>query len=677
MISLFFAFIFTAKCEEEGCTFNVPSSFSESFSNSLSGMRGLFSGFLDTDSNFPDLSNGFDDVLPYIFDILSTALPFLILLVILLLYFCFGQCCCICCCRPQKKHKVKLIPLIIHIFFGVVCVVSIIFFYMSAVEISNIFNEGKEIIPSVSNTFQRITSTIGDTIDGVFNIIDTTVVDTLAVFKGLVKTLQTDTLDKALTAIQSLSDNIDEVQKNTQSITDSAKQFDNDWKHISDACGEQFVIDSLYEQASGINTRLTDIKDSMNELTSSSEDIEGITGQLNTQIENIETTVQEQIDDLKNGDLGHIMDPIEDIGTDIDDVGEPVSDALDTVNTYWKAIMILFITLFLVFIACYMIFYFCTNIFARGCFCLYLTFSWFWTIIFLVPAIIFSVLFFLFYDGCPSIENQLDGFIDDVLPEGVSIKDVLICPEKKPIYTLLGLNEEYDYTKMITDFRSQIDDQINDLDIGSSLEGLDSALNVDIENQFSAEGLQGFSTQEIQRTIQELGNNADKVSQECKAAFDANQQKCINDLQAIDDAFNGISSQVENAKGHALTAQEAAGQLEPQINQSLTDSKTLVVKLSDQVLEVVDGTVNSLDCTLLCTIYSPLKNILCVSLINAMAYWLFSAILVAIGLFCLSITVYLRRKDMLPEDATSESSDDSVEDISYGKSRRDEDFALH
>ena len=656
-----FSFLLLIKAEDE-CPFKEPNTVSNSVFSMLGESRTFLSKFgFNTSTDFPEnienlLSEGLS---PYILGILSAVVPFAVVFIVLLLYFCFGQFFAICCCRPKNQKKVQWKAAIYHVAMGLLLLVSIVFFYLSSGSFNGALDEGQEVLPQFSNSFDTILDRINETVEGAFDIIDNTINETVELFTNLVDAVDNN-LGTAVEAAENTANELTSASSNVQDIQSSSKQFDTDFQNIRDKCSDLDQIPQLEEKANEITNNINDIKDKINKIKEAKDDINTISTEIKKSINEVTGEVQSQVDSFKNGDaIKGFVEPLENMNGGISNISDVVDDYIQVVSEYWQTITIAVITLFVVFIGFYMFLYPCSNCFSRSCFCLYSTFSSLWNILFMVPAFIFVLLFLILGDVCDGLEGKIDTMLADSL-DGLSLEPVLLCKDRIPIIDGLGLTDSFNITEIIYDLKDELNGKLSPVDQLDVLDQLNDTLNVDIDNDFTASSLQGFSTAEIREQLDTLAANAESMGDECKSAFDTYLDTCKADLEQIDTAFTKIEGNVNAAKGHAKTARDTASELSPLILNSTSQTRDLVNELTDGILDILNDGLDRIDCTLICNFYAPTQNMLCTSFVNSMAYWIISSILFAVGIFCLSVSVCQRRKNM--KKVTVEDSDEEDDD---------------
>ena len=652
---MFFFLFFNVFCEDQ-CGFKEHSSVTSSISSSFKPLRGAFSTFgFTTNSTFPGFEDMGDNFIDYLLDIASVAVLFIILFVIFLFYFCIGQCCC-CCCRAKESKKPTIINSVFHIVMAVLLLISVIFFYLAATSIGSSLSEFKEVFPKLDNTLSTVIVTFNETVDAALVHVTTATNSAEDIFKNAQLTIE-GKADEASTAANSLKTEIQTISSAGTDLDSYAQSFDNAYNEIAAKCNAEQV--NLLEKVQQFSTRLSDISDSISQFDA--EELKRIASdEISGNLDSITNQVNDQVDKFKN-DLLPLVDPITDMRGDISEMGDPVDEILSTISKYFNPIVYTLCALLILYILGYTILYFFNNLIARCCMCSFMTVTSFWVFFFFIPAIVFSAIFYFFVDACPVFEDQFNSMLGDSL-DGVNLKDALLCQTQIPLYQSLNLEEQLNYTQIVYDLKDEISGQISSINADEALKDLDTVLDVDVEGQFDEDALKGFNSQEILNQLQQLEDAANQApGSECSNTVNSKIGDCKAAIQNIDNKLQALQSQITAAKGYAKETQTIASTISPLLNNSVTTAGSLVENLTDNVLLSVDAGINSLDCTLVCSVYSPIKNVLCVSLIDGMSYWLVSSIIFAVSVFCLSITICIRRRNMAEvkvEDKEKKPKDD-------------------
>jgi methyl-accepting chemotaxis protein len=620
-----------------------------------------FIGESDSKSGSDDVNSTEDAMMNYIYGLIGTVVPGAIISLIVFLYFAFGCCCC-CCCNKREHKKINIIWLIVHICFCCLILVSCIFFFLTLSSLTYGLGEASDVLPSIADAIGTILDVFNTTIDGALDLVDDTLDDAIDLFNDVIN----ETNNNLDTAVQAADDTVaamNDLKSRVNTVKSSADTFDTDFADLVTYCGFEAI--NLGATVNGMTDRMDDIDNNIGQLSDAKDQMKGFSSDIQDQLNSVQTEVNDAVDSFKNGDITSILEPIESTQDTINSTSDSFGTILKPVNTYVKLVSWIVTALALVTCVCLIAFYFCTNCCARCCFSCFFPISAIWSFFAFLLCVVFSAFFFLLSDVCGEIENAADAALGDMLGEGTNLSALLVCPEKKPIYELANLDEVIDYKSIIEDLKKDIKDQIDTVDPGSILDKLSDVLKVNISKQFDEDDMKGFNTQQMKDSLDNLKPIAESKGGQCLTSYNAKINQLKTDLDNVDSSFkSAISVGLTAAQDNAIKARDAAEKFKPLISNATNKTASLVTDLTDSIGKVVDNGVTSLDCTIICNVYAPAKNTLCVHLVDGFGYGLVAFIILVCGLFCISITICNRRGHMYPqkvEDVPDEAPDQKMD----------------
>ena len=141
-------------------------------------------------------------------------------------------------------------------------------------------------------------------------------------------------------------------------------------------------------------------------------------------------------------------------------------------------------------------------------------------------------------------------------------------------------------------------------------------------------------------------------------------EKCSNKMEIngkIDEYFtkleNNLKPKLDEMTKYVLNSINSSHQISPQMADATNTTQNLLNEFFVEFnVVVVDGLSEKLQCDKVCSIYVPVRNALCVNLVNGGSFWLISCLIMVIGCIAVMFTVCCRRKTMRNLDASSDSS---------------------
>ena len=647
------------------CNFEQPNAISDTVAKISDKCRGLagYAG-LETSSEFPNgtelyESGNVTSVLPYVYGIAGFILPVAAIMIILFLVFLFGQifACCPCCLAKTNK-KITCTRSLFHIISAAVVFIGIAFFFFSASQFTIGINEVAKIPVNLDSTIDTFFDTIDTTIDKATDLVTTTLNSVTTNFQDFLDYLK-DTLEKAKTAAEGVESNLNSAKDNGASeIKDAGDEFDAIIDTMNCYESDQFKIAS---KTGEIETKMDEIIEKIGKFSSKFDDFQEMQKSLQNTLDTLNGDVKTQVDTFTDKDLPELIDPLKDSTSGVNEMTDKVSDYLGIAQKYSNVAIYCVVGVLTIIAILYTSIYFCTCFCARclaGSVC---SFGLLITILLGIPSIVFSLIFFLFYDGCPQLEPTIDDIGHEMLSESVSVKNLLTCPADltdKSIYGILDLKDQFDYADLIKSLKENLNNQLSAFNPGESLESLDNITSIDVDTSFTEDYLAGFN----------LGDMRDKINQiderVCSGIDETKRANLLSKIDTIETSFKAMQDYIDKAKENAAEASGYAKTMKPKVNDTLDKSSTIIGTFTNGTYDILTEGINSLDCNLVCSIYSPAKNALCVYIVNGASFWLLSGVVIVIGLALLTISICKRRRGMLPpkvEDYEEEEDDDDFE----------------
>ena len=642
---------------DNSCEFKSISSLSTSVKNTAEVSRGFLSKFNVNTTNYYPGSYIFQDIgndfFYYFLGCASLGIPFLFFFFFFIIFFVSSCLCSLCsCCRPLHSKKPNVLLAIFHFLGIIMFIISAILFLLACLDITNGIAEISDMPDSMKIEFNGIFNNI----DGVFNStfvfinqmvsgIENSLISLSSWLQeeGTISVGNAKAIDPLITKYKDVFTKEGQEYRNTKTNVDSSVESNKD----SIDGGTSFVTKlKLMDQS--IDPAIDEIQKLTQKMINSANEI-------NTASQNIEKTIKESIqnvkkdiNDFQNGDL---VQQFNDLKSSIDSLVEslePIKDLSFYVEEYVKPIIITATAFLLLIAVIFAIVFFCRNKFGRFCVCIYPLYGLLLTIAILLPAVAFSIFYLMLFDICPDLENVFQSFMGEANYGNLS--GAIICEIEKPLLEMVDL--DFDYRAILDDLGKQASSSLNTFEIP---ENLMNTLNnygegFDIKINMSSDII-------IYNHTSTLNSLLEKIN----TASISNAENLIANIKKLKELIENEEPTLETSRELMTNVVEFGSSVIPQLNFTQKETYTIVDTFTAEAKTLISNGVNKITCRSVKCIYSPVKNALCVNLLSGMSYWLISSILLICALFVLSITICIRRKQMgdkpkVSNETSSESS---------------------
>jgi len=651
------------------CKFESSGRISDIFAQVSESCRDLAKYIgLETSSDFPNSSDFFlnsdsSQVMPYIYGVAGVVVPVALITCLLLLYYLLGQLFAWCsCCRPKTSKEVTLKNSIFHILMACLMFVAIALFYFSASEITKGLDSTSDVPVGLESTVDDVFGILNTTVNSSINLVTSTLNTAVNQFQSLLQFL-----NQKLTQIKEKSDDmeydLDQAKSKTSDMITAAQNFDI---KLDAACGSsntQINDLKIYSFVSQVDSRIEDLKGSVCSISNNFNDFQSMTSSLQSTLGSLTGQVNSKISDFTNNSLPNMINSLKRETDRFDSFTEPAKYYLGLAEKYSNIVIYCVVGFLTISTIVYTAVYFCTCCCARCLACSFCSFGFIVTLFLGVPSIVFSLLFFLFYDGCPQIDPALTDIGQQMFTNNSNFTELFTCPNDLPdksLYTLAGLDQYLDYQQIINNLENQLQTSLVNFNNYGTLNHLQSLLNSN-NSQFTQNYLVGVNTANLRTSVNNLDSNI------CPNMQPSDKSDLINYLDLIDSGFGGLQSDVNSGLNNFQATKQFALTIVPKIQNTTTISLNIISNFTLGALNIISTGINSLDCTLICRIYAPAKNAVCVHLVDGYAFWLLSALLMIIGVACMSVSFCQRRKGMLPPQVDDDDEEDDEDSFTVKK----------
>lgn len=614
---------------------------------------------IPTDFNMEALS----ELMPYLYSIAGFGVPFLLAFVILFLYFICGQLCMICCCKPTTTSKVTCKGATMAIISAVFMLVSIALFFVSASFMAKAVGNIKELPTEIKGVVGDVFGTVTNTMDSTVVFINNFLNDTEGKLYNFSNWMSTDGAAANTDAVlaKTKTDEYSKLFLDYTTTTGTTDKYDykEPFKTDMNALNAAIQSSSLDNTAKGYytaaltgfqySTGAKAIEKVADELISASSSINQTTTEINKVIKDNIALVKGQVSTFSNGSLTQNIDSFQVQITKFTDLIDPIQPILLKVNSLIKGVTFGITAAFAAITILFFVVYFCNNGCSRCLACWFPCFGAILTLIIVLPAAIFAILFYVFYDLCPVLESQIDTMASGILPPG-AIDNVLTCTHVEPLYDVAQLNTMFDYKKLIGDLTKDASDKLGNgfqppPDLFTKLNDFGANFNIH-DNVTSASIVFNHSLllKEIIEKAPDTRTSAVEV------------QKYINDTE----------SKMEVIRQLMQNVLDFGNKIVPTTNATQDMVKNLVKNFGTSAVEKIDSGFGKLTCNTVKCVYKDPRNALCSNLLSGMSFWILSSVFTMIGTFVLGFSYCSRRKGMKkPEvEGSSDYSDEYTESSS-------------
>lgn len=663
---LFIAFV----SAENDCSFKTPSSTIDAVDKIAEPSRGFLRHFLkDTLSYYPgpDVFTG-DDLSNYLIGAICFAIPFALMFIICLIYFIAFSCCsCCCCCHAKGTAKPGIIAIIIH-FIAVACfVICALLQFISA-----------SAILKGAEGFIEFPTNLGDELHYVFDKVNTIFDDTFEAAENTVSFIKND--------LTSFVDFLDSEQGNAQNQAEAADASINNYqkKYATGSFAEdhekllplisnnnelhgrfQIMKESLQPAVEAVTQLTTKLKDASLSIQDASSTMKKA---INTTI----SDVQETINEYRNGDL---MDSFKDFEDNIDDITDDMDDLFDIIAPFLNILkIVLFVIsgILLAIAVLYGIMFFCANCCSRCLACSFPAFGILFTLVILLPALIFSAIFLIMYDICPDLAAVAQSFIDDSSESSLkalnirslsnarllessftgNISALLVCEEELPIMDYIDLG--FNTSEIIDTIREEANKTFNENPLGDFVDGDIANLagfgeNFDIDTNISSDQmLYEHST----------------VMPQVKQYFEENNNTQVPTVENMITQINDGEEDLQKTKEAMKSVLSFGSRIFPETDALQNRTKNVVNDFTEELDGIINEGLDNITCKSIKCIYSPIKNALCADLFEGFSLWIISGIILTIGQLVMSVSMCVRRRKGMGKAKVEQSSEEEEEDLS-------------
>lgn len=686
-INIFLLFQLISCEETRNCDFNEP----ESVSNIVEQMAGPSKGLLNkiginvdfTDMFGINLTEQGIDINQYIYDAGSFAIIFLAFFILLFVYFIvMGITACCCCCHAKNSKK----PDIVHIFFHylgiLLLVLAAIMIFLSSSSVIKAVDKVRGFPSDLNTEIDGIADSLNLTISGTFDTVDKNVDNFISLLGNF-----TDWLDTSSKINEENSQNSQAIiNKYNNVFTDSEYQSEYNTikagtSYDQDLNKEVEAMDKSRNPAiKAIENLSKQLIDSMQSISETSKNIKDASS---TSIQ----TVKDNVNTFRNGEAVNQINNIKDtIGVSSLDL-DTIEDLSSMLYPLLKIFFYIIASLILVVAILYAAFFFCHNCCSRCVYCSFPVWGLLLTLIIILPGCILSILFVVFNNLCPELENTLSSFIDSSGSDDVesyrtlfynsifpnknaykfsivhtldetestdnlfkNLTEMLVCEQNTPILELLNL--DFNIDDIIGDFKKSLGGSVNfeiPSDLKKKLDGFGENFDVN-ENITSNHILYNHKT--VLPKVQKIQNLEESAT------------KMMN-------IISGQESNLGKVRNLMSDVIEFGSSIVPETEKLNERTQNLVDQLVCDANDTINDGLDSITCMSFKCVYSPFKNMLCVDLLAGFAFWVISMILSIIGLVIISITACRRRRSM----ATSkiQNSESSETDTSIDEFEKDDE----
>jgi hypothetical protein len=360
------------------------------------------------------------------------------------------------------------------------------------------------------------------------------------------------------------------------------------------------------------------------------------------------------IEDVKTGTIGPMVDNattmIGDLVEQANGLLEPASRVRPLVNSVVYAVCGVFAATSVV----YFFVYFCNCCLARCLVTLFPLFALLFTLVIILPGVLFAATFYPLYDICPTAETQIDGYETGYVRDGGKLSDLLVCSQEHSLLSVLDVG--FDPNVIFDDIEDMLASNVNGA--GWDMGGLDDILadfgeNFNLSEELSSSVIH-FKYDTLLPSIPHATAGAMQAFIEAQDA-----ERLVSIREDFEDVL-GFGTRVVGRVNHTLT-----------IVKELVNATVALVR------ENMNDGLDGLTCVPVKCLWSPVKNLLCANFLSGAAFWVLSTMCLIVGIVWLEMSLCLRRRSMVhpkvyPEDegSPSEEMDELDADIKESQVRK-------
>ena len=654
-----FLCFFLAFAFGDTCSFEHVSSLADTIAQTADPSRDLAKIFgLNTSRELPNITTdtSIDSLLPYVYGLAGFAVPIALVNIILILFFIVGQIVACCpCMKPQKSSKMNCRKSIKHISFCVIWVVSIILFFVASAKITRGLNQVSDVVPEINTTINDVFGVFDTTVSNSTTFIDKTLDNATTIFNEFIDVVEGN-LTAASNSATGVITSIDAAKsKADNSLKNNADNFDTKIDNIHNKCANMPTF-NLVKEVTKVSNKLGDIKDNSQGLQTATTSLTSTKNEIKKVLANVTGNVKDKVDEFTGTTIKDLLGNLHSKTDSFTDFVKPATDAIDTAKKYINPVIYSVVSFMTVVCIIFCIIYFMTNCCAKFFACTYCTWALIIILIVGVPSIVFSVLFNVLFDACPKLEEEVTSLGHSMLSNEANLGDILLCPdtlETTSIYKLADLQKYFDYQKTIEDLNESLQGTVGEVIPNDSVFGELDNVGSMTDSDFNISKIASLDTSAIYKGLETYQESGD-----CPDFTTAELSSMKTDLDNMNTDIESIAISLNDAKNNLGDAISVSKSFPPTINQTTFLTKNLISEFTDGTLNIINDGVDGLNCKMICRIYSPAKNALCVSLVDSMSYWLLSGLLMIFALASIAISICERRKTMLPPQTKSDSETD-------------------
>lgn len=609
-------------------------------------------------------TSGIDGLLPFVLGSITFCLIFLLFFLILFFWMiCTQICCCCCCCTPKRGEKWSVCQMVHNLISMSLMIVSGILFLVSAIKLSGALNEILNIPQAIPDAVETVVDTINGTIFNTFGFLDTTVGDAEGQLNNLVGELERYAPIKQQVTDGDIATKIDDFKKYFTTSPES------DTYNGLQAALTTSLNSHLNPYTDGTNGLITYVETSTGEAKKLVTDFNGAADKVTSALDQAKKTLEETMKTVTNSintqksDISGMLSPLSDMQSTLVNTMDPITGIVGSVKTYIELAAYIGTALILLIAVTYGVLFFFNICCTRCMYAWFHCFGFFLNLLIVLPCVIFAAIFIPVFELCPKIPTLVSGFAGGSLNISEDqFTQLLTCEDPTQSIYKLGFDGIIDYHSLVNDMVGQFKHQVETaLKVDGFTDQFDDFMTYDVDSKFTTATMTGAelfyngTLESIKLLSGSAKTNAiDKLNKVNAYLTDPNgdPQKKLNDAK-------GIMNELVNF-GKSVS---------PMFNETQNDVVGLVDVFQTNALTELDTGLNSIKCTTTSCIYAPINNFLCSNLLDAMAMWIISSIMMIIGLILMSVSV-CRRRRRLKKIQVEEKSDN--DDSYYSEDEEEE-----
>lgn len=611
-------------------------------------------------------TSGIDGLLPFVLGSITFCLIFLLFFLILFFWMiCTQICCCCYCCTPKRGEKWSVCQMVHNLISMSLMIVSGILFLVSAIKLSGALNEILNIPQAIPDAVETVVDTINETIFTTFGFLDTTVGDAEGQLNTLIVQLRQYTPIANKVDDGDIELNLDEFVKYfTPSATVSAPYItlQNDLSNKLGSAIQNPYSDTTKGVAKAVVKSTDEAKKLVTKFKGAKTQVDDALDKANKTLSSTMKNVTDAINQQK-GDISGMLSPLSDMQSTLVSTMNPITGIVGSVKMYIELAAYIGTALILLIAVTYGVLFFFNICCTRCMYAWFHCFGFFLNLLIVLPCVIFAAIFIPVFELCPQIPTLVSGFAGGSLNISEDqFTQLLTCEDPTQSIYKLGFDGIIDYQSLIENMVSKFKDQVaTALNVEGFTTQFDAFADYNVDEEFTTSTMTGADyyynlTERIIPSLPESSRSPANTSltKINNYLHDTNgdPQKKLNDAKEIMDALVKFGKNIN-----------------PLFNGTKSDVEGLVDVFQTNALTELDTGLNSIKCTTTSCIYAPINNFLCSNLLDAIAIWIISSVMMIIGLILMSVSV-CRRRRRLKKIQVEEKSDN---DDSYYSEDEDEE----